>query len=295
MRFEAVLARIQSGLRTHADSRERSVQLADQLVAHHDTEGITIDLEQDQQIESVTRFVDTDTLQRLRKLTEIIEDDLSVNLGHSKFARLATTAADFSSIAHIAVAGYNLLVSADALDAAAAQANSVDQIKDRRFEDFYFSICVFAIEVFLFTTPFNYNIAWKGTRYLNNRYLYRIRGFSSNAYRFVLSEVHYTIRGIAATALRSVEELTEYLISTTVWTLELIRKHPDSSLKEIDLPARIEGILSEFYSFVDATYDFEVPNIDLGGLIAQIIAEADDILDISLLAVDATSADVTSQ
>lgn len=217
-RITAVSQRVQRGLRTHADpqSRKLSVTLANEISEFQQEEGLTVELEDGQERIDVTQAIDNETLRRLRKVAGILEDDLGIDVGHSKFVRLARAGAKISSIGAVAIAGQNLIKASIALDRAAEKAKSLSQVETSHFHEFYRATCIFIGECFLLTSPINFRLAWKGTRFLNNRYLYRMRQVMPNVHRYILSEIHYVLRGIAPTALRAPDEFVDYLVSVTV-------------------------------------------------------------------------------
>lgn len=294
-RVAGIQQRIQTGLGSHAtsNSKQRSVVLADQLATLKEEDDIAVPFEEERSLADSIAYVDVGTLQSLRKATEVLEDDLGVNLGHSKFARIATTGAQLNSITSIAIAGYHLFQNAEELDDAAANATSIQDIEESYFEDFYTSIVVFAIECFLFATPFNYTIAWRGTRYINNRLLYRLRNVSGPLHRFVMSEIHYAIRGIPPEALRSAAEFSSYLVAITVRTIEFIQASTDGGID--DIPGRIDSVLSEYDTFVREAYSITPPDIDLSELVDDIIRELGGFLDISSLSAAQLSSEITIQ
>ncbi|NLV10251.1 hypothetical protein GOC74_09950 [Halomicrobium mukohataei] len=250
-----------------------------------DDEVLEFDLEEgDSVLEEVGQQIDTTTLRRLRKITEVLEDDLGLNLGHGKFTRIASTAATANSIVAIAVAGWNLVESADTLQRASQDAESLQKVKQKRFDTFYKAVGLFVLECFLFATPFSYRTAWRGTRYLNNRYLHRLRSMSRILYRLTLSEVHYAIRGFTKEALRNVDQLTSYLAEVTVSSIEILREHSDSGID--DLVGTVQQEVEEFHAFVQEIYDFAIPEIDLQSIVQEVIAEISGIMDVSSSSVE---------
>jgi hypothetical protein len=272
-RVKDIQVRIQSGLRQHVvpESKTPSIQLADRLaVIHDEIEDIGIvNLENVEDVGQVLGRIDTTTLNRLRKITEIVEDDLSVDIGHSKLTRAAMTGTNLTSIGAFIIAGHNLLISANMLDEAHARRGSVSKIKDRRFHDFYRATCVFIAEGFLLTTPINFRFAWRGTRYLNNRVLYRLRQFAPNLHRLILSEIHYVIRGIAPGALRSPDEFATFLTSMAVQTVELLSEF--SEIKLTNLPQKVKEIIDEYQTFVDEMYDVITADLNLENVIQDVV------------------------
>ena len=273
-RLEAIQTRIQAGLSEHAttESKKRSVQLADRLAAVHDEMEATGlgDLDQVQDVGQALGQIDTTTLHRLRKTTEIVEEDLNVDIGHSKLARAAATGSKLTSIGAFIVAGHNLLINANALDEAHERVGSVQKIKDRRFHDFYRAICIFIAEGFFLATPFNFKFAWRGTRYLNNRVLYRLREFAPDLHRLFLSEIHYVIRGIVPAALRSPDEFARFLTSMAVQTIELLDEFSDKDLHE--LLRKVPEIINEYQSFVEAAYEVVPADVNIESVVQDVLA-----------------------
>ncbi|MYL17199.1 hypothetical protein GLW36_11145 [Halorubrum terrestre] len=282
-RLSEIQSKIQSGLRVHArgERRIQSVQLADDLSTIYeeldDTEIPTEDT-----VDDVSDFFSTTDrgLQRTRKTVEVVEDSLDVGLGHSKLARLAMTGAQLSSGIALVIATHNLLISANNLDLAHASVESIQDIAAERFHDFYRAIGLVVAEAVLFTTPFNYQIAWRGTRYLNNRFLYKLRhsGFSGpidtamkGLHRVVMSEIHYVLRGIAPTGLRAPEEFVTYLTSMATQTLALLWEFTDLSVGVIR--GKAEAIVSEYQAFVGETYEVVTADVDVDAVTKNVVAQ----------------------
>jgi hypothetical protein len=251
------------------------VQFADGLVGVQkgfESTGL-VDVENIGQVGEVLNNIDHNTLRRLRKVTEVVEDDLDIGLGHSKFARIASTGATLTSVGAFALAGENLLISAAALDQAHAQTKAVTEIKDQFFYDFYGSICVFIAEGFLFATPINFRFAWKGTRYLTNRYLYTFRKFPK-LYRLIMSEMHYAIRGIVPGALRAPEEAITYLTSVAAWTIQILREFDDLSIEQV--PDRVADIVERYQAFVAETYEVAMAAVNVEAIIQSVVEFVSD-------------------
>jgi hypothetical protein len=282
-RISDVQDALTSGLRVHAQAERRlkSVQLADDLARIHDeltdTELPTADETTDTQafFSTVSR-----NLNRTRKITEVVEDSLQIGVGHSKLARIATTGAQLNSGVALVIASHNLLMSANTLDHAHDSVSSLRDIASERFHNFYRSIAVFIAEAILFTTPINYRLAWKGTRVLNNRFLYALRhsGLSGNAdallkglHRLMLSEIHYAIRGILPAALRTPDEFVTYLTSVATQTLALVQQLSEVGLTE--LPAKAEAVVDEYRHFVEDSYEIAIASIDIGAVASDVIAQ----------------------
>jgi hypothetical protein len=282
-RISEIQSTLQSGLRVHAQNERRvqSVQLADDLSTIHAELDETAIPTEDAVDDVSAFFSETDrNLQRTRKAVEVVEDSLDVGLGHSKLARLAMTGAQLSSGVALVVATHNLLISANNLDVARASVDSIQDIAAERFHDFYRAIGLVVVEAILFTTPINYEIAWRGTRYLNNRFLYSLRhsGFSGSVdtalkqlHRVVLSEIHYAIRGIVPAGLRAPEEFVTYLTSMATQTLALLWKFSDLGVGEIR--GKAEELVSEYRAFVGETYKVVTADVDVDAVIKNVIAQ----------------------
>jgi hypothetical protein len=268
---------LQAGLRTHAvasvQSRTRAVQLADKLDAVHDgLDAIGLGEQEDSQtVQQALGGVHRTTLRRLRKVTEVVEDDLAIDVGHAKFAKAAAMGARLTSTGAFVIAGHNLLLSADELDTANQEVGSVRKIKRRRFIDFYRAICLFCAEAILFYTPFNFDLAWKGTRIVNNRAVYRLQRFAPSLHRLVLSEIHYAIRGIVPTALRSPDAFIEYLASMASQTVSLVRQFEDVGFG--DLESLVEQAVEEYQTFVVDAYEVVTPEVNLSAIVSSVVQE----------------------
>lgn len=276
--IDAAISRVIDGLRGHGESqsRQRAVSLAERLATYAQQEGVNIRLEEDEPLNRVEADINTETLRRLRKITEIVEDDLGINTGNQKFIKLATTGANISSVAAIAVAAQGLLNASIMLNTQANEAESISNIEDDVLNQFYRSLCIFIVECFLFQTPLNYRIAWRGTRILNNAYLYHIQEYAPNLYRFILSEVHYVIRGIGPAALRSVGDYTSYLVNITVQTIEVLDFQ--ESINYSELQNTVEDIIEELQNFVREVYELSIPEIELNSIIGDVIRELRSII-----------------
>ena len=276
-RIELVRDQVQPGLRTHAvasvQSRTRAVQLADKLDAVHDgLDAIGLGEQEDSQtVKQALGGVHRTTLRRLRKVTEVVEDDLAIDVGHAKFAKAAAMGTRLTSTGAFVIAGHNLLLSADELDTANQEVGSVRKIKRRRFIDFYRAICLFCAEAILFYTPFNFELAWKGTRIVNNRAVYRLRNYAPSLHRLVLSEIHYAIRGIVPAALRSPDAFIEYLASMASQTVSLVRQFEDVGFG--DLESLVEQTVEEYQTFVVDAYEVVTPEVNLSAIVSSVVQE----------------------
>ena len=293
-RLSEIQSTIQSGLRVHArgERRVQSVQLADDLSTIY-AELDDTELPTEDGVDNVSTFFSTTdrNLQRTRKTVEVVEDSLDVGLGHSKLARLAMTGAQLSSGVALVIATHNLLISANNLDLARDSVESIQDIAAERFHEFYRAIGLFVMEAILFATPINYQIAWRGTRYLNNRFLYSLRhsGFSGTIdtilkglHRLILSETHYVIRGIVPTGLRAPEEFVTYLTSMATQTLALLWEFTDIGVGE--LRGKTEEIVHEYQQFVGDTYEVATADVNVDSVIMNAVGQFRGDLDFFKLA-----------
>lgn len=296
-RLADVESKIQTGFRVHArgERRTRSIQLADELSKIHDQ----LDEAQlptvDETTNTKTFFSGVDrNLQRTRKTIEVVEDSLQIGLGHSKLARLAMTGAQLNSGVALVTAAHNLLMSATQLDRAHASVSSIQNITAERFHDFYRALGLFVLESILFATPINYQIAWRGTRYLNNHSLYALRhnGFSGSIdsllkslHRLILSEIHYAFRGIVPASLRTPEEFVTYLTSMATQTLAILQEFSDISIRQ--MRSKAEEVVNEYYEFAENTYEVATADVDLTSVIQDTIRQFSD--DVSLFSIPASN------
>lgn len=282
-RLSEIQSKIQSGLRVHArdERRVQSVHLADNLsTIYGELDETAIPTEDG--VDDVSAFFSTTdrSLQRTRKTVEVVEESLDIGLGHSKLARLAMTGAQLSSGVALVIATHNLLISANNLDLARRSVESIQDIAAERFHEFYRAMGLFVAEAILFSTPFNYQIAWRGTRYLNNRFLYTLRhsGFSGpidtamkGVHRMILSEIHYVIRGIVPTGLRAPEEFVTYLTSMATQTLALLREFTDLGVMEIR--GKAKEIVTEYREFVRDTYEVMTADVDPNTIVRNVVTQ----------------------
>lgn len=63
------------------------------------------------------------------------------------------------------------------------QGLSPTNIETDKFVDFVFALLSLAIEIAFFAVPVSYRFAWRGTRYISTRTLFRVRKYLPNAYR----------------------------------------------------------------------------------------------------------------
>lgn len=278
-------------MHARAERRIHSVRLADELSSIQNQLDETQLPVVDETTDLRAFFSDIDRdLQRTRKTVEVVEDSLQIGLGHSKLARIAMTGAQLHSGVALIVAAHNLLISADNLDRAHSSVGSIQEIAAKRFHGFYRAIGLFVAEAILFTTPLNYRMAWKGTQFLNNKFLYSLRHsrFSGSVdvalkglHRLMLSEIHYAIRGILPAALRTPDEFVTYLTSMATQTLAILREFSDLGLEEI--PAKAKAIVHEYQTFAQNTYEAVTADVDFESIIQDVVIQFSG--DIDLFAV----------
>ncbi|MDR5672020.1 hypothetical protein RH858_02465 [Halalkaliarchaeum sp. AArc-GB] len=281
------LDRIRDGFRNEEKPAQTAVSIATQLS--------TVDRIGDESVQfnSGEEFTKDDLsptvtqLRRARKVAEIIEDETQVDIGHGKFAEAASTAGQLTSIVSITIAANNLLDASETLTEEYQNVNDAGDVSEETYDEFYRAGCIFILECLLFTTPinhYNYRLAWQGTRYVNNQYLYQLRELNSPLYRMTLSEVHYTIRGIVPRALHSsVDQVSQFLTWVGINTIEILSEHGDISAENI--AGEVESVVEGFIELLRDVY--EVPasifdELDFTDIVWDIINHVRDGVDFSL-------------
>lgn len=280
-------SRLQEGLRSETGDpyHNTAVRIADRINASGLDLDVSLPREKDAEGGLDQLTTTADRLRRVRKIAEIIEDEMEINVGHRKLTRAATDLAKLSSMGAMMIAANNLIHASQDLIDAYDRVGRITAIDETVMAAFTRAVCIFVIECFLFTSPLNYQVAWRGTRYVNNRYLYRLQEVAPNLYRYVLSEVHYVIRDIVPAALRSAVEYAEYLVSVSVTSFQILWKHMDQ-LAKTEIPGKVDEIITEFQTFVEYAYDVTPPEIDLHPVYTEVLAEAKKIAGVDWLSVD---------
>ncbi|WP_172795829.1 hypothetical protein [Haloferax sp. Q22] len=225
-------------------------------------------------------------LRRVRKIAELVEDELAVDVGHAKFVRIATNVAMLSSFTSTLISAATLVQASQELTAQYEHTGDVAAVEDSYFTTFYQALAIFIVDCMLFTTPVSYKAAWAGTRFINNRYLYRLRLVSPSLHRLVLSEVHYLIRDIVPQMLKSPLHFSEYLLSVTVTTFEQLWEFASEEIAISKLPTRIKQIVNEFKTFVESKYEITVPELEWTAFYATVLADVHEIIGAELLSID---------
>lgn len=238
-----------------------------------------------------------DQLRRARKVAEIIEDETQVDIGHGKFAEAASTAGQLTSIVSITIAANNLLDASDELMEEYQGVDDPEDVSEETYDEFYRAGCIFILECLLFTTPinyYNYRLAWQGTRYVNNQYLYQLRELNSPLYRITLSEVHYTIRGIVPRALHSsVDQVSQFLTWVGINTIEILSEHGDLSADTI--ANEVESVVEGFIELLQDVYDVPaslIDDVNFPAVVWDIISHVRSAVDFSLPSTEAVVDDV---
>lgn len=287
-RIGLAVDRLQNGLRigeTH-DSQQRAADLADQLAR------IELDSSLLSQFESAPEFKaehvkpTVDNLRRLRKVTEIVEDDLGVDIGHSRFAKAATSLSKLSSLGSIAIAGHNLLLASVDLIERYQAVGTLEKVEEGHYTTFYQALGIFVIDCMLFATPLNFKAAWSGTRFINNRFLYRLRRASPSLHRYALSEMHYVIRGIPPKILHGAVHYYEYLRFVTMSTFEVLWEFERDEIGAREVSSKVSKLIEEFHDFISTNYDIDTPELDWKSLYREILEEVKDFVDVSLWSID---------
>lgn len=291
-RKNLVINRLQEGLRDTEQGREKAVTLAETLSRLEIIQGEHIEFTPDQEFhikDDIDEFnFQTDEFRRARKIAEVLEDKYHVDVGHGQFAKIATLTAKAQSSVAIVIAGNNLLNASQNLAEDYHEAGHPREVADETYDEFYRSCSIFILECMLFTTPINYKIAWRGTRYVNNRYLYCLHDRVPKLHRLILSEIHYIIRGVVPSTIRSsVDELIEYLTWTTRQSFKILYDY--GSIGILEIPGKVQEVLDDFIEFVQETYDVGrslIEEIDPLSLASSITSDVRDELDIPLSSIE---------
>lgn len=287
-RKNIAIQRIEVGFREQSHPHKIAVTIADRISSFKPIADETEQFVEGKELGPNDISPTVDRLRRARKVAEVIEDETGLNVGHGKFAQAASTAGTLTSAVSIVIAADHLLHASNTLVEEYNMVEEVEKIDENTYDLFFRSVCIFVLECFLFTTPLNYRVAWKGTRYVNNQYLYRLRGLSTPLYRLILSEVHYLIRGIVPATLRSsIDDVAQFLVWTGENTLEILDEYADLNTRELLEEAKeaIEGFIEVLRNV------YEVPasllaEINLSDIYSKVIeaydqdllSEAEDII-----------------
>lgn len=281
------VSRIQNGLRETTTPRKQAVTIADRITRYDEQTGLDLPLNENEEIPPEELKLSKNTLRRTRKIAEIIEDESGVDVGHRKFTRMATTASKLTSLGAIAIAARNLVDASWQLRNRYEKVGSVEDLNEEPVDQFYRASCILVVECMLISTPMttrNYKVAWRGTRYVNNQYLYHLRMYAPNLHRYVLSEIHYLIRGIGPAALRSIGQYSDYLIETAVSTVRLLwdfgREDDNTDVDLTDVPGLVKDVVDEFHKFAQSAYSISLPDLpDLDEIYEDVLDEVEDFID----------------
>ena len=275
-RIALAVNRVQTGLRVDPvrDSRTQAIVLAEQLAPIEFNASTFDQLGSESVFDSTDLNVSVDTVRRLRKLTEIVEDELGVDVGHSRFVRAATALSSLSSLGSILIAGQNLTrVSATLLDEY-EKTGSTAAVDEKHYTAFYQALCILVIDCMLFSTPLNYKAAWLGTRFINNRFLYLLRRISPQLHRYAMSELHYVIREVPPKILKGSLYYADYIVSVAVSTFEVIWEFEQEKIGIVGVPGLVSDLVDEFDHFVQWGYDISPPEVDWEAIYTNILREA---------------------
>lgn len=280
-RVEYAVHRVQTGVRetAHGNEREWAVGLANEI-APFSTFGSASEFKSDAFNPTLR------TVRRLRKFTEIIEDNLGVDLGHSKFARVASGLTTISSLGSIFISANNLIRVSVSLRKRYETTQDLREVQQRYYTNFYEALAIFAVDCMLYWSPLSYRTAWVGTRVINNRYLYRLRNVSPNLHRYVLSEVHYIIRGVVPDMLHAATHYSQYLVDVSVRTFETLWESSKEDIGPAEVSRVINTMLQEYEDFVEMGYGITTPAVDWDSIVSTILAEVKEITGMSLWSID---------
>ncbi len=286
-RKELALYRIRDGFRNNESPDQAAVSIATRLstIDRIEDEGVQFNSGEEFTKDDLSPTVNQ--LRRARKIAEIIESETEVDIGYGKFAEAASTAGQLTSVVSITIAANNLLNISGELMEEYQGVDDLEDVSEETYDEFYRSGYIFILECLLFTTPinyYNYRLAWQGTRYVNNQYLYRLRELNSPLYRMTLSEVHYTIRGIVPRALHSsVDQVTQFLTWVGINTIEILDEHGDLSTGNI--ANEIESVIEGFIELLKYAYDVPssiIDDVDFTDVVWETISHVRDVVNISI-------------
>lgn len=197
-------------------------------------------------------------LDRLRKILEVVEDKYQIDLAHSKFAGVARLARDASSLAGVIFAAESLVKASTQLVEQHQAANqSVTHESER---EFWIALALLIVECALFQLPIKFRTAWRGTRYLNNRLLWRLRKISKPLYRIILSEIHMGIQDLTSAVLKTVtDDFINLLASISFRDFWITTEHggPNNEI----LQTGYDSVIA-FLNFFESHYATKLPDIE---------------------------------
>lgn len=189
-------------------------------------------------------------VRRVRKFYDVWEAGFGVSLPNLPVYRAYWFGLNISSVGNVLLAVRNLAeISLDITQTVTEEAASA--VTDEQYRRFYIAAALVAVEtVFSFYFPVDYKLAWKGTRYVNNRLLVRLRStFGLRLYTYALSEIHFAIRGIRASQLNDPVKVSTY----------------------------IDFLVEQSQTLADEFEEFEMPTrVDLVGTASEVISEMTD-------------------
>ena len=283
-----VTHRIQSGLRNPDSGRERALFVAEEVLSMEFVEEELIRFSNGEEFDLEEVDFRVEHLRRARKVAEVVEEEYGVDVGHGKFAEAATTAAKLNSYTSILIAVNNVIRDSKTLVEEYDSTDDIQEIPEETYDNFYRSCFVFVLECLLFYTPINYKIAWRGTRYLNNQYLYHLRNHSMALYRLVLSEIHYVIRDVVPSVLqRSVDAFASYLVWATTSSIEILHQH--GAIDSENIREKLEESVSGFIEFAKDTYSVGeslINSVSVRDVYSAVLSRLSAIVDFSLPSVN---------
>lgn len=109
----------------------------------------------------------------------------------------------------LVAASINFYLACEAID-------SAEELTEKLRMDFYYSLLILLVEVVLAKYPFDYWIAWRGTRYIHNQFLVRARSIlGDRGIAVVMKFIHWSlIRGNVSVDFTEnfYESVTEFLV-----------------------------------------------------------------------------------
>ncbi|TYL37252.1 hypothetical protein CV102_18265 [Natronococcus pandeyae] len=149
-------------------------------------------------------------LLRVRKVSEVYEQELGVRLPTGSLTRAALTAGKLTTIGGILISLDGVREATGAIKTAYTKGGT-DNVDDDLLEDFYVASGVFIGELVLMLTPFSANFAFQATGRLHSRLLWhRFKEYRS-AYRILLHHLYYFFNGVPSLALHTLRDARDHV------------------------------------------------------------------------------------
>jgi hypothetical protein len=143
------------------------------------------------------------------KLTEVVSDAYGVQLPNLWIISAAGGLAELSGVGSVLVAAKNVGETAVEIDERVA---ADEQIEQSLYDEFYLASLLLAVNLVLWQTAVSYRLAWRTTRYANNRLLFRLRRVQGGnlVLAVVMSLFHWSVRQGFEDAVTSIGDLVNF-------------------------------------------------------------------------------------